>query len=147
MTAVRGTFPSARDELLDLPVIRLAEMVRTGEASAVEVTSAALARIDRGRPLGAFLTVQGERSLAAAEALDARRARGETLGPLAGVPIGVKDPICTKDVPTTAGSKILTRARKDASEPELDPSGHVGATDRARASSAPSSFSASRKRN
>lgn len=118
---MRDAFSSAADPLLDLPVTALAERVRKGEVTAVDVTSAALARIERGRPLGAFLTVQRERSLAAAEALDARRARGEPLGLLAGVPIGVKDPICTKDVPTTAGSKILTRARKDASEPDLDP--------------------------
>jgi len=134
---MRDALSSAADHLLDLPVTALADRVRKGEATAVDVTSAALARIERGQPLGAFLTVQRERSLAAAEALDARRARGEPLGPLAGVPIGVKDPICTKDVPTTAGSRILTRARRDAKGPELDPLVRVGAPDRASASYAP----------
>ncbi len=112
---------SAAIDILDQPVWRIADQVRSGEVSAVEVTSAALDAIERGRHLGAFLTVQPERALAAARATDERRAHGEPLGPLAGVPIGLKDPICTKDVPTTAGSKVLTRARRDASEPELDP--------------------------
>ncbi|MFO0589567.1 MAG: Asp-tRNA(Asn)/Glu-tRNA(Gln) amidotransferase subunit GatA [Polyangiaceae bacterium] len=119
----------ARDELLDRPVTDLARLVKSGEASAFEITTAALARVDRGRDLGAFLTVQGERSLAAARAIDERRARGEALGPLAGVPIGVKDPICTKDVPTTAGSKILTRARA-ANEPERAAGSTFGTPDR-----------------
>jgi aspartyl-tRNA(Asn)/glutamyl-tRNA(Gln) amidotransferase subunit A len=110
-----------RDELLEGSVWQIADAVRSGKASAVEVTEAALARIERGRSLGAFLTVQAERALAAARAIDAKRAAGEPLGPLAGVPIGLKDPICTRDVPTTAGSRILTRARRDATEPEPEP--------------------------
>ncbi|MEZ4298767.1 MAG: Asp-tRNA(Asn)/Glu-tRNA(Gln) amidotransferase subunit GatA [Polyangiaceae bacterium] len=108
-------------EILNEPVWRIAERVRAGDVSAVEVMRASLDRIERGRELGAFLTVQAERAVDAARAIDERRARGEALGALAGVPIGLKDPICTKDVPTTAGSKILTRARCDASEAELDP--------------------------
>jgi aspartyl-tRNA(Asn)/glutamyl-tRNA(Gln) amidotransferase subunit A len=112
---------SVRASVLEQPVWRIAERVRSGETTAEEVTSAALEAVERNRTLGAFLTVQGERALDAARAVDARRARGEALGPLAGVPVGLKDPICTRDVPTTAGSKILTRARRDATEPELDP--------------------------
>jgi len=112
---------AVRDELLEMAVGRLAGLVRSGEVSAVEVTEAALDRIARGRDLGAFLTVQAERSMERARSIDARRARGEPLGALAGVPIGVKDPICTKDVPTTAGSKILTRSRRDPGDPEADP--------------------------
>ncbi|WP_437948861.1 Asp-tRNA(Asn)/Glu-tRNA(Gln) amidotransferase subunit GatA [Sorangium sp. So ce296] len=97
--------------ILDRSIPELAALVQRGEVSAEEVARAALARIEqRDGALGAFLTVQGEQAIEAARALDARRARGEALGPLAGVPIGLKDALCTEGAPTTAGSKILTRA-------------------------------------
>jgi aspartyl-tRNA(Asn)/glutamyl-tRNA(Gln) amidotransferase subunit A len=118
---------AVRDDLSALSVARIADLVRSGQVSAAEVTQAALDRIERGRSLGAFLTVQGELALATARALDERRARGEPLGPLAGVPIGLKDPLCTEGVPTTAGSRILTRTSyserwlpKPAQEPRAE---------------------------
>jgi aspartyl-tRNA(Asn)/glutamyl-tRNA(Gln) amidotransferase subunit A len=107
--------------LLDRSVGDLAALVQAGEVAAVEVTEAALARIAaRDGALGAFLTLQADEALAAARAIDAKRARGEALGPLAGVPIGLKDALCTRDAPTTAGSAILTR-RARPGEPALDP--------------------------
>ncbi|HEX3344890.1 MAG TPA: Asp-tRNA(Asn)/Glu-tRNA(Gln) amidotransferase subunit GatA, partial [Polyangiaceae bacterium] len=57
--------------------------------------------------LHAFLHVAGDAALEQARALDTRRARGEDLGPLAGVPVAVKDALCTRGIPSTAGSKIL----------------------------------------
>ncbi|WP_394848974.1 Asp-tRNA(Asn)/Glu-tRNA(Gln) amidotransferase subunit GatA [Pendulispora brunnea] len=89
-------------------VIAIAERVRSGETSALDVTQAALAGIEakNGR-LNAFLTVSHESALDQARAVDAKRARGEKLGPLAGVPIGIKDALCTRGVVTTAASKIL----------------------------------------
>jgi aspartyl-tRNA(Asn)/glutamyl-tRNA(Gln) amidotransferase subunit A len=109
------------DGLLDRSVPDLARLVAAGEVSAEEVARAALARIEaRDGALGAFLTVQADEALAAARAVDAKRARGDRLGPLAGVPIGLKDALCTRDAPTTSGSKILTRRAKPG-EPELDP--------------------------
>jgi aspartyl-tRNA(Asn)/glutamyl-tRNA(Gln) amidotransferase subunit A len=102
--------------LLRRSIPDLARLVSQGEVSAEEVTRLALERIERHDGLyGAFLTTQAERALEDARAIDARRARGERLGALAGVPIGIKDALCTRDAPTTAGSKILTRAPLDAS--------------------------------
>ncbi len=89
-------------------VIGIAESVRSGAASAEQVTAAALSRIGAvdGR-VHAFLAVAGEAALEQARALDRRRAAGEKLGPLAGVPVAVKDAICARGLPATAGSKIL----------------------------------------
>jgi aspartyl-tRNA(Asn)/glutamyl-tRNA(Gln) amidotransferase subunit A len=107
--------------LLDRSIPDIARLVSQGEVSAVEVTRLSLERIEQRNGLyGAFLTVQAERALDEARVVDARRARGERLGSLAGVPIGIKDALCTRDAPTTAGSKILTRAPRSG-EPEKDP--------------------------
>jgi aspartyl-tRNA(Asn)/glutamyl-tRNA(Gln) amidotransferase subunit A len=79
-----------------------------GEASAVEVAEAHLDRIAAvDGSVKAFLHVDRELVLAQARAVDARRAAGEPLGPLAGVPVAHKDVFTTADMPTTCGSKIL----------------------------------------
>ncbi|MCC6214057.1 MAG: Asp-tRNA(Asn)/Glu-tRNA(Gln) amidotransferase subunit GatA [Polyangiaceae bacterium] len=88
---------------------RIAADVRGGRRSAVEITREALARCDRHAELGALLYVARDTALAAASRLDARRAAGEPLGTLAGVPVVVKDALCTIDAPTTCASRILTR--------------------------------------
>jgi aspartyl-tRNA(Asn)/glutamyl-tRNA(Gln) amidotransferase subunit A len=95
--------------LLDLSIPELAERVRSGEASAERVALESLARIDATESLGAFLHVAREATLRTARAIDERRARGALLGALAGVPIAIKDALCTLDAPTTAASRILTR--------------------------------------
>ncbi len=98
-------------EVVRLPVLAIAELVRRGEVSAEELARGALdaARARGGRDgLGAFLTLQPESALARARAIDEERARGAALAPLAGVPMGVKDVLATAGAPTTAGSRILT---------------------------------------
>jgi aspartyl-tRNA(Asn)/glutamyl-tRNA(Gln) amidotransferase subunit A len=96
------------DDLTRMTGAELAAAIAAGETSAVEVARAHLDRIaavdDR---LHAYLYVDTEGALAAARAVDDRRAAGEQLGPLAGVPLALKDVIVTRGVPTTVGSKIL----------------------------------------
>ncbi len=89
-------------------VVDIAENVRRGRVSATQVVAQVLERIEARNPgLNAFLHVADAEAMAQARAVDAKRARGEALGPLAGVPVAIKDAICTRGLPTTAGSKIL----------------------------------------
>ncbi|GAA3512655.1 aspartyl-tRNA(Asn)/glutamyl-tRNA(Gln) amidotransferase subunit A [Streptosporangium album] len=94
--------------LIHTSAAELGALIASGEVSAVEVAQAHLARIAAVEPqVNAFLHVDAETTLEQARAVDARRAAGEDLGPLAGVPIAHKDVFTTVDMPTTAGSKIL----------------------------------------
>ncbi|MFF3439924.1 Asp-tRNA(Asn)/Glu-tRNA(Gln) amidotransferase subunit GatA [Streptosporangium sp. NPDC002721] len=86
----------------------LGALIASGEVSAVEVAQAHLDRMAAVEPkVNAFLHVDAETTLEQARSVDARRAAGEELGPLAGVPIAHKDVFTTRDMPTTAGSRIL----------------------------------------
>jgi len=85
----------------------LAREVRAGTRSAASAVEDALRRADALAPLNALLTVAGERARERARALDAAVARGEDPGPLAGVPVVVKDNLCLEGVRTTAGSRSL----------------------------------------
>lgn len=78
------------------------------ERSATEITQAAIAKIEQLEPkLHSFLTVTPEQALAQAQQVDAKIAAGEDIGLLAGIPIGIKDNMCTRGVPTTCASRIL----------------------------------------
>jgi aspartyl-tRNA(Asn)/glutamyl-tRNA(Gln) amidotransferase subunit A len=94
--------------LCDRTAHELAHLLRAREVSAVEVARSAFDRIRQvdGR-IRAYLTVSEESAMAQARDVDARRARGEELPPLAGIPVGVKDVICTEGVRTTCASRIL----------------------------------------
>ena len=82
--------------------------VKSGELTARAVADAMLARIERLQPdLGAYVTVLADRAREQAEALDARRERGEALGLLHGAPIALKDLLYTKGIPTSCGTTIL----------------------------------------
>ncbi|MBO3676732.1 Asp-tRNA(Asn)/Glu-tRNA(Gln) amidotransferase subunit GatA [Streptomyces sp. NEAU-YJ-81] len=95
-------------DLTRLTAAELAARIASGEVTAVEVTEAHLARIEAvDEKVHAFLHVDREGALAQARAVDEKRERGEELGPLAGVPLALKDIFTTKGIPTTVGSKIL----------------------------------------
>src|SRR5437764_1067966 len=95
-------------ELFRMSAAEIAGAVHTGEVSAAEVTDAHLARIEQADPkVRAFLHVAADQAREAAGTVDRRRAAGEPLGPLAGVPLALKDVFTTKDMPTTCGSAIL----------------------------------------
>ncbi len=95
-------------ELYELTARELAEKIRNGEVSSEEATKSVLARIERMEPaINAYITVTADNALDRARTLDAKRAKGEDIGPLGGVPMAIKDSIVTKGTRTTAGSRIL----------------------------------------
>ncbi len=95
-------------ELTTTAAVELGRMLAAGEVTAVEVTGAYLDRIAaEDGELGAYLHVDAEAALRTAEAVDAARAKGGASGPLAGIPLALKDVVVTEGVPTTSGSKIL----------------------------------------
>jgi aspartyl-tRNA(Asn)/glutamyl-tRNA(Gln) amidotransferase subunit A len=102
-------------ELTDLGVRALRDGIRAGTFSAVEVADAFVTRVSQAKALNAFIVETPDHAIAAARDADRARAAGETLKPLAGVPIGMKDLFCTKGVQSTAASHIL-----EGFEPEYE---------------------------
>src|SRR5256885_2900980 len=88
--------------------VEIARQVREGGRTARQAVEEALSAIGARDPeLHAFNHVMADEARAAADAIDLRVARGEDPGPLAGVPVALKDNMCTRGVPTTCSSKIL----------------------------------------
>ncbi|HEX6493981.1 MAG TPA: amidase, partial [Acidobacteriaceae bacterium] len=86
----------------------LGQSVISGELKAAELVNGYLERIAaRDSEINAYLSVDSEGALRTAEDLDAAARRGDPLGPLAGVPMGIKDVIAMEGMPATAGSRIL----------------------------------------
>ncbi|MES3092135.1 Asp-tRNA(Asn)/Glu-tRNA(Gln) amidotransferase subunit GatA [Sphingomonas aerolata] len=94
-------------DLTDLGIAGIRDGVRDGSFSARDVADAFIVKVSQAKALSAFLVETPDHAIAAATAADTARAAGETLKPLAGVPIGMKDLFCTKGVTTTAASHIL----------------------------------------
>lgn len=88
----------------------LKHLLAEGKTTCVEIMESTLATLDRREPqIQAFLHVRDRGALLAeARSVDDRRARGESIGLLAGLPVAIKDNICTRGVPTTCASKILS---------------------------------------
>ncbi|GAA0280133.1 Asp-tRNA(Asn)/Glu-tRNA(Gln) amidotransferase subunit GatA [Cryptosporangium japonicum] len=95
-------------ELTHLTATDLAAKIAAGDVTAVEVTRAHLDRIKAvDADVHAFLVLDEDGAIATAEAVDEQRTNGEPLGPLAGVPLALKDVVVTRGLQTTSGSKIL----------------------------------------
>ncbi len=93
---------------MKMSVVEIAEKVRKGSLRAVDVANETLKQIEaQNSSIHAFLHVDAKGLLEQAAAVDAKRDRGEALGPLAGVPVALKDALCAKGMPATSGSKIL----------------------------------------
>ena len=96
-------------EILSLTAVQLGEKIKSGEVTSVEAVKAALGQIKAMEPvLNSFVTVEEERALKQAEDVQKRIENGELTGPLAGVPVAVKDNICIEGMKTTCSSKILS---------------------------------------
>ena len=99
----------ANEDLLKLTITELAPRIRAGEVSPVELTEAALARAERLQPqLNSFITILHEQARSQAREQEAAIARGEYLGPLQGIPIGIKDNLATAGILTTLGTRVLS---------------------------------------
>ncbi|MEL7609945.1 MAG: Asp-tRNA(Asn)/Glu-tRNA(Gln) amidotransferase subunit GatA [Bacillota bacterium] len=94
--------------IFDETAFALWQKLEQKELSSEELTRSYLDRIAETDPkINAYITVTGEQALKKAREIDARRASGEVLPPLAGIPYGLKDLLCTKGIRTTAASKML----------------------------------------
>ncbi|KUK32400.1 MAG: Glutamyl-tRNA(Gln) amidotransferase subunit A, partial [Thermoanaerobacterales bacterium 50_218] len=95
-------------ELFYLTAHQLAGMLQKREISAEELAAAVLKRIRQvEEKVQAYITITEEEAVATARCVDEKRQQGEKLGPLAGIPAGLKDNLCTRNVRTTCASRIL----------------------------------------
>ena len=93
---------------LEMSAVDLVAALRQGDITAVQCTTVFLDRIEATNgTINAFLTVDREGALVRAADIDARRKAGKPLGALAGLPVALKDVLCTNDMPTTCASKML----------------------------------------
>ena len=95
-------------ELFEKSAYELSQMMKKKEVSSVEITKSVFERIKAVESkVGAYVTLDEENALRTAEKIDNKRAQGEQLSHLAGIPIGIKDNISTKGLKTTCSSKML----------------------------------------
>lgn len=98
-----------KSELLALSAVQLGKAIRNGETTAVEAMEAVLEQIDRTeKEYNCYVTLDRERALSKAAEVQKKIEAGELKGPLAGVPVAIKDNMCTEGMLTTCSSKILS---------------------------------------
>lgn len=98
--------------LIDQTASQLLDALNSGTATSAEITTAFLDRIEaHDEAVHAFLRVDRDAAMAQAEAVDAKRKAGESVGRLGGLPVAIKDLLCTEGEPTTCGSRILENFR------------------------------------
>jgi aspartyl-tRNA(Asn)/glutamyl-tRNA(Gln) amidotransferase subunit A len=96
------------NEILNLNLIEIAHLISTGEITSLQATQITLDAIEKHNPnINAYLSVFNEQAIEQAKKVDAKIANKQAIGPLAGVPIAVKDNMCTAFGTTTCASKIL----------------------------------------
>lgn len=95
-------------ELTERTIFKHAEALRKKEYSSVQLTQAYLEQIDKkDKTIGAYITVTADRAIESAKAFDEGRCSDSEISPLAGIPCGIKDNMCTKGIKTTCASKML----------------------------------------
>jgi Asp-tRNA(Asn)/Glu-tRNA(Gln) amidotransferase A subunit family amidase len=114
----QGAAPTG-DRLLSLTAVDAIAAIRQGDITAESYAAALLFRADRLRELNAYITLNREGLMEGARAIDVERRHGGRLGPLAGLPLLVKDNIDSAALPTTAGSKGLGENRPKQDAPVL----------------------------
>ena len=101
-------------DITEMTAAQLSAAIRAGETTAVEATEAVLSQIEKeDKKYNCYVTVDRDGALAQARAVQAKIEAGELTGPLAGVPVAVKDNICTEGLLTTCSSKILHNFASD----------------------------------
>ena len=93
--------------LKDLSIYALSKALSEKKLSSLELTERCLSACEEQNGLGAFIRLLPDLAIASAKESDLRRARGESLGALDGIPFGIKDNLCLKGAPTTCGSLML----------------------------------------
>jgi mandelamide amidase len=114
-------------DLGNLTAVQVVGAIRRGDITAEKYAQFCLMRADVLKHLNVFITLDAERVLEAAREADKRRAKGQPLGPLHGLPLAIKDNIDTKDVLTTAGTPALKQHRPRADAEVLAPLYAAGA--------------------
>jgi aspartyl-tRNA(Asn)/glutamyl-tRNA(Gln) amidotransferase subunit A len=96
------------NELCFTPAVRLKELIRARDVSPTEIVTAVLEQIDRVNPhVNAYCTLTAEQALIDAKNVESRMAKGELVGPLAGIPVSIKDLMRMKGVRSTSGSRVF----------------------------------------